>query len=55
MHTAARMEALCGEFGVDAVLSADVAAHLDGAVTRQPLGEATVKGKAQAITAFTLA
>lgn len=55
VNTAARMESLCKEFGVDAVLSADVAAHLDGAVTVRPLGEATVKGKAQAITVFTLA
>ena len=55
VNTASRMESLCKEFGVDAVLSADIAAQLDGTVALRPLGEATVKGKAQPITVFTLA
>jgi class 3 adenylate cyclase len=55
VNTASRMESLCKEFGVDAVLSADIAAQLDGTVPLRPLGEATVKGKAQPITVFTLA
>ena len=55
VNTASRMESLCKEFGVDAVVSADLAAQLDGAVTVRPLGDATVKGKAQPIAVFTLA
>jgi class 3 adenylate cyclase len=55
VNTASRMESLCKEFGVDAVLSADLAAQLDGTVALRPLGDATVKGKAQPITVFTLA
>jgi class 3 adenylate cyclase len=55
VNTASRMESLCKEFGVDAVLSADVAAQLDGTVALRPLGDATVKGKAQPIAVFTLA
>jgi hypothetical protein len=49
------MESLCKEFGVDAVLSSDIAAILDGAIALRLLGEATVKGKARPITVFTLA
>ena len=55
VNTAARMESLCKEFAVDAVLSADVASQLGGTIALRPLGEATVKGKAQPITVFTLA
>jgi len=55
VNTASRMESLCKEFGVDAVVSADLAALLDGAVALRPLGDATVKGKAQPIAVFTLA
>ena len=55
MNTASRMESLCKEFGVDSVVSADLAAELDGTVAVRPLGEATVKGKAQPILVFTLA
>ena len=55
VNTASRMESLCKEFGVDAVLSSDIAAVLDGAIALRPLGEATVKGKARPITVFTLA
>jgi class 3 adenylate cyclase len=55
VNTASRMESLCKEFGVDAVLSADLAAQLDGTVALRPLGDATVKGKREPITVFTLA
>jgi len=55
VNTASRMESLCKEFGVDAVVSGDLAARLDGAFVVRPLGDATVKGKAQPITVFTLA
>jgi adenylate cyclase len=55
VNTASRMESLCKEFGVDSVLSAEIAAQVDGAVALRPLGEATVKGKARPITVFTLA
>lgn len=55
VNTASRMESLCKELGVDAVLSGDLAAQLDGAIAIRPLGEATVKGKAQPIAVFTLA
>ena len=55
VNTASRMESLCKEFGVDAVLSADIATQLDGTVALRPLGEATVKRKAQPITVFTFA
>jgi adenylate cyclase len=55
VNTASRMESLCKEFGVDAVLSADIAAQLDASTPLRPLGEATVKGKPRPITVFTLA
>ncbi|HEV2250398.1 MAG TPA: adenylate/guanylate cyclase domain-containing protein [Candidatus Limnocylindria bacterium] len=55
VNLASRMESLCKEYGVDAVLSADIATHLDGAVALRALGEARVKGKPEPITVFTLA
>ncbi|HEX9494822.1 MAG TPA: adenylate/guanylate cyclase domain-containing protein [Candidatus Limnocylindria bacterium] len=55
VNTAARMESLCKELGVDAVLSGEVAALLDGTARLRALGEATVKGKARSIAVFTLA
>lgn len=55
VNTASRMESLCKELGVDAVLSGDLAAQLDGSVRLRPLGDATVRGKAQPIPVFTLA
>lgn len=55
VNTASRMESLCKEFGVDSVLSSDFAAGLHGTIALRPLGEATVKGKSQPITVFTLA
>ncbi len=55
VNTASRMESLCKEFGVDSVLSADIAARLQGTVALRALGEVAVKGKAQPIAVFTLA
>jgi len=56
VNTASRMETLTKEFKVDAVLSGDTAARLrDDGVALRPLGEAVVKGKANAIEVFTLA
>jgi adenylate cyclase len=55
VNTAARLEALTKEYHVDAVLSEATAGRLraDGVALR-PLGEATVRGKANAVTVFTL-
>src|SRR5437867_4344979 len=56
VNTASRMETLTKEFKVDAVLSGETAARLrDDGVALRPLGEAAVKGKANAIEVFTLA
>jgi adenylate cyclase len=55
VNTASRMETLTKEFKVDAVLSAATAARLrDDGIGLRPLGEAVVKGKADAIEVFTL-
>ena len=56
VNTASRMESLTKEFNVDSILSGDTASRLrnDG-IELRPLGEAHVKGKANAITVFTLA
>jgi adenylate cyclase len=55
VNTASRMETLTKEFKVDSILSGDTASRLrnDG-VSVRPLGEAHVKGKANAIEVFTL-
>src|SRR5437773_1758129 len=55
VNTASRMETLTKEFKVDSILSSDTASRLrnDG-VELRPLGEAHVKGKANAIEVFTL-
>ena len=55
VNTASRMESLCKEFGVDAVLSGDLARELDATMPVRSLGDATVKGKAHQIPVFTLA
>ena len=55
VNTAARMESLCKELGVDSVLSGDLARELGDTVPLRSLGDATVKGKANAIPVFTLA
>ncbi len=55
VNTAARMESLCKELGVDSVLSGELARELDATMPVRALGEATVKGKAQPIPVFTLA
>ena len=55
VNTAARMESLTKEFGVDVVLSESTAAQLGGAIALRPLGEALVKGKSAPVSVFTLA
>lgn len=55
VNTASRMESLCKELGVDAVLSGDLARVLDATTPVRSLGDATVKGKSQPIPVFTLA
>lgn len=55
VNTASRMESLCKEYGVDAVLSAEAARRIDGAVPLRPLGAAAVRGKAEPLRVFTLA
>jgi class 3 adenylate cyclase len=56
VNTAARMESLTKEFKVDSILSSDTASRLrDDGVALRPLGEAHVKGKANAIEVYTLA
>jgi class 3 adenylate cyclase len=55
VNTASRMESLTKEFNVDSILSSDTASRLrDDGVSLRPLGEAHVKGKANAIDVFTL-
>ena len=49
------METLTKEFHVDSILSGDTASRLQGnGVALRPLGQAHVKGKANAIEVFTL-
>jgi class 3 adenylate cyclase len=56
VNTASRMESLTKEFHVDSILSRDTAERLrDDGVALRPLGDAHVKGKANAIEVFTLA
>jgi class 3 adenylate cyclase len=55
VNTASRMETLTKEFHVDSILSGDTASRLQGnGVALRPLGQAHVKGKANAIEVFTL-
>jgi class 3 adenylate cyclase len=55
VNTASRMESLTKEFNVDSILSSDTAARLRGdGISLRPLGQAHVKGKANAIEVFTL-
>jgi class 3 adenylate cyclase len=55
VNTASRMETLTKEFQVDSILSRDTADRLRGdGVALRPLGEATVRGKANAVEVFTL-
>ena len=54
VNTAARMESLTKEIGVDAVVS-DATATLIGAQGTRPLGDVTVKGKLSPIAVFALA
>ncbi len=56
VNTASRLESLCKEYGVDVVLSEAVVSRLrDGEIAVRSLGEATVRGKADALKVFTLA
>ncbi len=55
VNLASRMESLCKELQVDAVLSGDVASALGDALPLRSLGDATVKGKAQPVPVFTFA
>jgi len=55
VNTASRMETLTKEFKVDSILSRDTADRLRGdGVALRPLGEATVRGKTNAVEVFTL-
>ena len=55
VNTASRMESLTKDFKVDAVLSAATAEHLrDDGIELRSLGEAQVRGKANALEVFTL-
>ena len=55
VNTASRMETLTKEFKVDSILSRDTADRLHGdGVALRRLGEATVRGKANAVEVFTL-
>jgi class 3 adenylate cyclase len=55
VNTASRMESLTKEFNVDSILSGDTASRLRGdGIPLRPLGQAHVKGKANAIEVFTL-
>lgn len=54
VNTAARMESLTKELGVDVVVSASCAEHLRAAFDLRPLGKTTVKGKAVPLEVFAL-
>lgn len=55
VNTAARMESLTKDLGVDVVVSAATASELDGQFGLRSLGVATVKGKSQPLGVFGLA
>src|SRR5579883_2359462 len=55
VNTASRLESLCKEYHVDSVLSADVAALLDGGFPLRRLGSAAIRGKERELEVFTLA
>lgn len=55
VNTAARMESLTKDLGVDAVVSAATASELDGRFGLRSLGVATVKGRSQPVEVFALA
>ena len=55
VNTAARLSGLCREYGVDAILSSETAARLDGSGPMlRELGSANIRGKARAMTVSTL-
>ena len=56
VNTASRLESLCKEYHVDAVISADAAAGLDpSAFPLSRLGSAAIRGKEHGMDVFTLA
>ncbi len=56
VNTASRLESLCKAYGVNTVLSQETARRLGGTAFKvEPLGDATVPGKAQAVPVCTLA
>ncbi len=56
VNTASRLESLCKAYGVNLVLSNETAGRLSGAEFKvEPLGDATVPGKAQAVPVSTIA
>jgi len=55
VNTAARMESLTKELGVDVVVSDSAARYLKDSVALRPLGEASVKGKSAPVAVFTIA
>jgi adenylate cyclase len=55
VNTAARMESLTKELGVDVVLSDTAARHLRDGIAVRSLGQAMVKGKAAPLDVFTIA
>jgi adenylate cyclase len=55
VNTAARLQDLCKQFGVDSVVSALAAAQLSGdAVELRPLGVVDIRGRQQAVEVYTL-
>lgn len=52
VNTAARMESLTKELGVDAVVSAATAAFFDGSIRLRPLGTTQLRGRSQAVEVF---
>jgi class 3 adenylate cyclase len=55
VNTAARMESLTKELGVDVVVSDSAARYLEDGITLRPLGDAMVKGKSAPVAVFTIA
>ncbi len=55
VNTAARMESLTKELGVDVVVSEPAARQMKDGIVLRPLGEAIVKGKSSQVAVFTIA
>jgi adenylate cyclase len=54
VNTAARLESLTKELGADVIVSDSTARHLGDGIAVTPLGQATVKGKAEPLEIFTV-